>query len=149
MNIEWRFKKFDALSAMEIYDILSLRNRVFVVEQNCVYLDTDGMDPSAWHLAGYRDEILVSYARIIPPGIVYKEASIGRVVTDPGHRKQGSGRLLMEKAMDILYKEFAVPCIKIGAQLYLEKFYSSLGFSKISSVYMEDGIPHIHMLHTK
>src|SRR5215212_5775492 len=129
MNIEWRFKKFDALSAIELYNILSLRNRVFIVEQNCVYLDTDAIDISAWHLAGYSEQILVCYARIIPAGIVYREASIGRVVTDPGHRKQGSGRLLMEKAMEILYKELAVTCIKIGAQLYLEKFYSSMGFS--------------------
>lgn len=132
-----------------MYRILDLRNRVFVVEQNCVYLDTDGLDEGALHLCCWDEDNLAAYARIISPGIVYDQASIGRVVTNPEYRKMGAGRLLVGKSIEETYRHFEVAEIKIGAQLYLESFYSSFGFRKISNVYLEDGIPHIKMLHSK
>ena len=149
MNITWSFKKFNDLGTDELYDILSLRNKVFVVEQSCVYLDTDGIDKESWHLCGWDNDGLVAYARIIPPGMVYPEASIGRVVSDPDHRSKGAGKLLMNKAIEIVYGQFNALGIRIGAQLYLEAFYSNLGFTRVSEVYLEDGIPHIKMLHKK
>ncbi|HMJ46004.1 MAG TPA: GNAT family N-acetyltransferase [Ferruginibacter sp.] len=149
MTLRWNFKKFDELSTLELYNILTLRNMVFVVEQHCPYLDTDGIDEASSHLCGWEGNVLVVYARIIPPGIVYPEASIGRVVSNPVYRKTGAGKLLMQKAIQELYDHFNVQEIKIGAQLYLEQFYSGFGFKKISVVYLEDGIPHIKMLHTK
>lgn len=149
MTLTWNYKKFDELDPKELYSILTLRNRVFIVEQNCVYLDTDGMDEGSFHLCGWDGDLLAAYARIIPPGVVYPQASIGRVVSNPDCRKMGAGKLLMQKAIEEIYSHFDVREIKIGAQLYLESFYSSLGFKRISDVYLEDGIPHIKMLHSK
>lgn len=144
----WSYKYFSTLSAEELYDILQLRSRVFVVEQNCVYLDTDEKDQHAYHLCCWCNKDLAAYARIIPPGIAFAEASIGRVVTAPEYRKTGVGRELMKRAIEETYKTFKTNTIKIGAQLYLKKFYTELGFLQCSDTYIEDGIPHIEMLHS-
>ena len=149
MQLNWVFKKFDELSAAELYAILQLRNEVFVVEQNCPYQDADGKDPKSWHLAGWDEENLVAYTRIIPPGISYKEASIGRVVTSPRYRGTGAGRELMIQSISRTLSQFQCTEIKIGAQLYLTKFYQSLGFIQTSEEYLEDGIPHIEMVLSK
>ncbi|MEO7523124.1 MAG: GNAT family N-acetyltransferase [Ferruginibacter sp.] len=143
------YKAFNELSVSELYIILKLRSEIFVVEQNCVYLDTDDKDQASFHLCGWLNDNLVAYARILPPGIAFAEASIGRVSTSISYRKNGKGRQLMEKAIDITLNQFKGAGIQIGAQLYLEKFYSSLGFYQIGDGYMEDGIQHIHMLFSK
>jgi len=145
MQLTWVFKKFDNLSAAELYAIMQLRNEVFVVEQNCVYQDADGKDRASWHLAGWDGETLVAYTRIIPPGISYQEASIGRVVTSPRYRGTGAGKELMEQSISKVFSQFNCTEIKIGAQLYLTRFYQSLGFSQSGPEYHEDGIPHIEM----
>ena len=142
----WVCKHFDDLTTAELYCILNLRSKVFVVEQNCVYLDTDGRDADSFHLCGWLENKLVAYCRLLPPGLAYEnEASIGRVVADPAHRKDGLGKILMSKAIAETYKRFKVSSIKIGAQQYLTKFYGELGFTIISAPYLEDGIPHVHM----
>ncbi|MEO6488896.1 MAG: GNAT family N-acetyltransferase [Ferruginibacter sp.] len=146
MKLNWKFKKFEKLKPQELYDILNLRNKVFVVEQNCVYLDTDNKDQGSYHLCGWDDEILVAYARIIPPGIAFPEASIGRVVTDPSYRKNGLGKELMDVAIEKTLGQFTVSTIKIGAQTYLLNFYTSLGFTQSGPGYLEDGIPHVEMV---
>ena len=99
-DIRFTLKPFDALSPAELYDLLTLRQRVFVVEQACAYLDCDGKDPAALHLIG-RDArgALVAYARLLPPGVSFAEAAIGRVVTDPATRRAGRGRALMDEAI--------------------------------------------------
>ncbi|MEO6584581.1 MAG: GNAT family N-acetyltransferase [Ferruginibacter sp.] len=148
-NIEWRYKTFGELSAIELYKILKIRSEVFVVEQNCVYLDADGKDQLAFHLTGWLQSEAVAYVRILPPGLAYDEAAIGRVLTSKNQRRYGTGRVLMEKAIDFTLKQFNTGAIRIGAQVYLEKFYTSLGFNKASDEYLEDGIPHIEMLFTK
>ena len=148
-EIKWIYKPFNELSVSELYNILKLRSEIFVVEQNCVYLDTDDKDQASFHLCGWLNNNLVAYSRILPPGIAFKEASIGRVSTAPSYRKNGAGRRLMEKAIDITLNQFQGAGIQIGAQLYLNKFYSSLGFYQIGEGYIEDGIPHIHMLFSK
>lgn len=143
----WTCKKFEDLTAAELYCILNLRNQVFVVEQNCVYLDTDGKDAASHHLCGWLHNELVAYCRLLPPGTAYtKLASIGRVSTHPAHRKDGYGKILMQHAIEKTYSIFNVSTIKIGAQQYLIKFYSNLGFKVISEPYLEDGIPHVEML---
>lgn len=149
MELSWIIKTFDNLSAAELYAIMQLRNEVFVVEQNCVYQDADNKDQSSFHFYGWNGSKLVAYTRIIPPGIAYAEASIGRVVTSPAYRKTGLGRLLMEKSIELTLNTFNCSSIKIGAQLYLTKFYSSLGFMQSSEEYLEDGIPHIEMILNK
>ena len=145
--INWIFKKFDALTPVELYSILQLRNEVFVVEQNCVFQDADNKDQDSYHLMAWENEILIAYARIVPEGIAYDAyPSIGRVVTSAKVRNTGIGKMLMQHAIDELQKLFGTASIKLGAQLYLKKFYESFGFSQTSEVYLEDGIPHIEMI---
>lgn len=148
--ITWTCKKMSELSPAELYAILKLRSEVFVVEQNCAYLDMDGKDLDAWHLCGWLNgELLVAYTRLLAPGVSYEEASIGRVVTHPAHRKDGYGRILMQRSIEKTCHIFKVTKIKIGAQQYLTKFYNDLGFHVTSESYMEDGIPHVEMLLSK
>ena len=146
MNIIWILKKFEELTPHELYTIIQLRNEVFVVQQNCVYQDADNKDQASYHLMGWEDDKLITYSRIIPPGIAYAEPSIGRVVTSPSVRGNGIGKMLMEESIDQVYKLFDTVSIKIGAQVYLLQFYSSFGFKQTSDIYLEDGIEHIEMI---
>lgn len=146
MQIQWSLKKFEELSPFQVYEILQLRNEVFVVEQNCVFQDADDKDQGSYHLLGVNENKLVAYTRIVPPGLIYEEASIGRVVTSPAVRRSGAGKLLMEESISSVFKLFGKRPIKIGAQLYLKAFYQTFGFEQVSDIYLEDGIEHIYML---
>jgi ElaA protein len=147
MKLNWNVKKFDALTPHELYNIMWLRNEVFVVEQNCVYQDADYKDQKGWHLMGVDEEgKLMAYVRLLPPGASYKEPSIGRVVTNPAARGTGAGRELMNVAITQCEELFGKLDIKIGAQYYLLKFYTSLGFEQTSDIYLEDEIEHIEMI---
>lgn len=146
MTIEWKIKPFKALSVNELYDILQLRSRVFVVEQNCVYLDPDGKDKEALHLFGIFDEKIVAHARLFASGITFENASIGRVTVDPDYRDRKWGQELMKEAIAGIRLYFGEDKIKIGAQLYLKKFYENQGFVQTSEMYLEDDIPHIEMV---
>ena len=145
--MNWILKKFNELTPAELYDILQLRNEVFVVEQNCVYQDADNKDQSSYHLMGRDGDKLIAYTRIIPPGIAYAEPSIGRVVTSPSARRTGAGRALMQRSIEVVHDLFGKQPLRIGAQLYLRDFYVSLGFRQTGDIYLEDGIEHIEMLH--
>jgi ElaA protein len=144
--INWVIKKFDALTPQELYAVLQLRNEVFVVEQQCVYQDMDNKDQVAYHYMGWKENKLVAYTRLLPPGASYPEASIGRVVTSPLVRKEGIGRILMQNSIEKCKLLFGNILIRIGAQLYLKNFYASLGFIPEGEIYLEDGIQHIEML---
>jgi len=147
--IKWVLKHFNDLSVSELYAIMQLRNEVFVVEQNCVFQDADNKDQRSHHLMGWDNQKLVAYSRIVPPGIAYDSfPSIGRVVTSPTMRTTGIGKILMQQSIEELQKLFGKSSIKLGAQLYLKKFYESFGFVQSSEVYIEDGIPHIEMIRT-
>ena len=137
--MEWVLKTFDELTVHELYAITVLRERVFIVEQNCPYIDADGYDPQCRHMwcTGMQ-----AYCRIVPAGAKFAEISIGRVITAPEARGTGLGRELMRRAIAVCG---SVP-IRIGAQAHLEKFYGELGFVRASEPYDEDGIPHIEML---
>ena len=138
---------FDALSGRQVHDVLQLRARVFVVEQNCPYLDADGLDPKCWHGLGLGvDQTLVATARIVPPGLKFTEPAIGRVVSAPEARRTGAGRALMQSAIEQCKRLYPGQDIRIGAQRYLERFYGELGFAPIGAPYDEDGIPHIEMI---
>ncbi len=144
--ITWILKPFDSLTVNELYAILRLRSEVFVVEQNCVFQDMDNKDQQCHHLMGWKGNLLAAYTRLVPPGVSYEQASIGRVVTSPLARGGGLGKTLMEKSIEELTNLYGPGIIKIGAQLYLKKFYQSLGFKQIDDIYDEDGIDHIHMI---
>jgi ElaA protein len=146
--INFRCKPFHELSAPQLYAIMALRQEVFVVGQNCAYLDADGKDFSSWHLMGYDDYgKLVAYARLIPKGVAYEHhASLGRVATAQAIRRTGAGRALMKATMDCMEQIFPGVSIKIGAQTYLREFYESYGFVVSGEEYLEDGIPHYPMV---
>lgn len=145
--MKWICKKFDDLTVHELYSILQLRNEVFAVEQNCVYPDMDNRDQLSYHLNGWLDNKLIAYARLLPKGIVYDDhVSIGRVVTSSSVRRSGIGKELMINAIEQIKNLFGAVPIKIGAQLYLKKFYSAFGFHQTSDIYLEDGIEHIEMI---
>lgn len=146
MNIQWVVKQFDDLTVHELYSIIELRNEVFVVEQNCVFQDADNIDQLSHHLLGLQNNLLVAYARLIPPGIAYKEMSIGRIVTKPSFRKMKIGKKLVAESIEAMYLLFGFQPIKIGAQFYLLKFYQLLGFKEIGEIYLLDGIDHIEMI---
>lgn len=144
--IAWRVARFEELDAREVHDILQARSAVFVVEQNCVFQDVDGADPASWHLLGREDGALLAYCRLVPPGIKFAEASIGRVLTTEAGRRQGLGRVLMAEAVRRAQALWPGQPLRIGAQVYLERFYGEFGFVRASDEYDEDGIPHIEMV---
>ena len=139
-------KSFNTLTPGELYAILRLRSEVFVVEQNCVFLDADNKDIYCHHLMLFENKQLIAYARLVPPGVSYREMSVGRVVTAKDARNKGAGKELMQLAVEYCRKIFGDGPIRIGAQYYLEKFYTEIGFTATGDVYDEDGIEHIEMI---
>ncbi len=146
MQLTWSIKKFNELTPNELYHILRLRSEVFVVEQQCVFLDADNKDQVSHHCMCWKDDSLFAYSRLVPPGFAYEEASIGRVVTAPVARRLGIGKMLMKRSVETCKRLFNTSTIRIGAQLHLKKFYSAFDFESASEIYMEDGIEHIEML---
>jgi ElaA protein len=142
VELRWHLRAFEALSARELYAILALRSRVFVVEQACVYLDPDGHDAAARHLwAEAEDGAVVAYLRILPAGAKFAECAIGRVVIAPEQRGTGLGYALMRRGLAAL----AGAPARLAAQAHLERFYANLGFARVGEIYVEDGIPHVDM----
>ena len=144
--METRLRTFDELSAAELYDLLRLRAEVFVVEQQCIYLDPDGKDSRALHLLGYEGDKLAAYTRLFGPGDYFAEASIGRVAVNREFRGRGLGREIMEASLKAVQDRYGPVPICLSAQSYLRRFYEELGFRIEGAEYHEDGIPHILML---
>jgi ElaA protein len=146
VELVWHERAFAELTASDLYGIVELRERVFVVEQNCIYLDADGADRQSRHLWATRGPSgpTVAYLRIVDAGVKFPEVSIGRVAIAPEARGTGLGRELMRRGI----ASVGNAPIRIGAQAYLDKFYGELGFVRTSDLYDEDGIPHIEMLRT-
>jgi len=151
MNLEWTFSSFNRLSAEELYAILELRQRVFIVEQRCAYQDCDGRDRKAHHLTGWmgkgEEAELIAYLRLLPPENRQSPVSIGRVVTHPDFRGQGIGKEMMRKCLSKIGERFPESTVRIAAQQYLIRFYEGFGFQISSEAYQEDGIDHIEMTH--
>lgn len=145
MTLDWQFAPFDELTPRKLHDVYRLRVDVFIVEQNCVFQDVDGVDPHCWHLLGYSGDELVAYCRLLPAGVKFREPSIGRVITARSVRGTGMGRVLMAEAMRRAGDLFPGKALRIGAQAHLERFYNEFGFKKSSEPYDEDGILHIEM----
>jgi len=145
MTIQWVTKKFEALSVVELYQILRLRSEIFVVEQNCVYQDLDNKDQKALHLFGEYDGKIIAYSRLFKAGDYFDCSSIGRVVVDENYRDKNFGHELIAQGIAGIKKYYGEENITISAQLYLKKFYESHGFIQTSEMYLEDDIPHIEM----
>lgn len=142
----WKWKKFDELSLFELYNIIQVREEVFVVEQKLSYVDCDDYDQKAWHLMGYENEKLVAYMRVFEPGVKYAEAAFGRVLTTKLGRGKGYGKDLTQTGIQKILSTFGNVPVKISAQKYLEAFYGEYGFKRISEDYLEEGIPHVSMI---
>ena len=146
MELLFNVKSFNQLTTNELYGALKLRSEVFVVEQNCVYLDIDGNDQRAIHVLGYCNEELVAYCRLFDAGEYFENASLGRVIVAQKHRLKKWGNNLITEAISQIKSHFNQTNITISAQLYLQKFYESHGFVVSSESYLEDDIPHIEMI---
>ena len=163
-SLEWRWKPFADLAAVEVYDMLAARNAVFIVEQQCVYNDIDGLDKGAWHLLAYsagaqaqkatkpgvsdpiaESPTLAGYLRVLLPDESDADIRIGRVLTTSGFRRIGLGSEMLEQALKHIVAQWPDAAIKLHAQAHLEMFYGAFGFEPISEVHDEDGIPHIWM----
>lgn len=164
-SLDWRWKPFPALTASEVYDMLQARNAVFVVEQQCVYNDVDGLDPDAWHLFAYSEQAdesaqapstfgrnegdvrptLAGYLRVLLPDASDSDVRIGRVLTTAGFRGIGLGSAMLEQALKHIVAQWPEAAIKLHAQAHLQMFYGAFGFEPVSEVHDEDGIPHVWM----
>ena len=144
INFNWY--EFSKLNAKQLYDVLALRADVFILEQNCAYLDPDGNDIHARHLLGMEEDSLVAYVRLFPPVANEIYIIFGRVVTARSARNKGYGKKLIQELLTYCEIHFPSINIKCSAQLYLQKFYEEFGFKVVGNTYEEDGIPHIAML---
>jgi len=145
-KLNFKIKDFNQLSTQELYSILQLRSEVFVVEQDCVYQDLDGKDQLAYHVLGYKDSIIIAYARVFKPGDYFSKSSIGRIIVKKTHRRFKYGDHLVKNSIEFIEKKFKEKEILISAQAYLINFYNNLGFKQKGEQYLEDDIPHIKML---
>ncbi len=150
MEIQWKLSAFEELSTEELYEILHLRQQVFIVEQQCIYQDCDGHDKKALHLVGWSNRAErpepVAYLRILHPGKERIFPSVGRVLTHPDFRGKGLGREIMARCLHTLEELYPELPVCISAQQYLISFYESFSFRLSSNGYEEDGIPHIKMI---
>ncbi|MBT9523669.1 MAG: GNAT family N-acetyltransferase [Rhizobacter sp.] len=148
-TLTWRQARLSELSAVELARIYRARQEVFSIEQNCVYLDADEADEQSYHLSAWSPEhtLPLAYARLVDPGIKYAEPSMGRVITTVAARGTGLGRELVRRVLAASSELYPGQGIRISAQSRLLRFYSEFGFVAVGEDYMEDGIPHIEMLH--
>ena len=142
----YQLSPFAELTTNQLYEILKLRSEVFVVEQDCVYQDLDGLDQSSLHLCQWQDSILVAYTRLLAPGVDFDDAcAIGRIITSPKVRRKGYGRPILQKSINVCEQLWPTIPIKLHAQTYLLDFYREFGFSTYGEEFLEDGIPHYFM----
>ncbi len=145
-EIDWTVSAMSNMPSVLLHDILQLRSEIFVVEQKCIFMDVDGIDPIALHLCGHHQGRLLAYARCIPPDVESLEAVIGRIVVRLEIRGRGLGHALVSRAVQVVRENWGDVGIRIGAQIRLKKFYESHGFLDLQEPYDEDGIGHIKML---
>lgn len=146
MKLIWHFKSFNDLSPFELYEILRLRNEVFIIEQNCIYNECDNKDLESYHLWCSLEGKIIGYCRLVPPEVSYSEPSFGRIVSHPDYRNLKLGHLMLGFVNQIVKNYYKTSSIRISAQVYLRNFYESYGFRQVSEEYLEDNLPHMEML---
>lgn len=154
-HIDWRWKAFDDLTPAEVYEMLAARSVVFVVEQQCVYSDVDGLDTQAWHLLAYgsgatadapsHPASLAGYLRVLLPDADDADIRIGRVLTTAGFRGIGLGNAMLERVLAHIRAQWPGTAIRLHAQAHLQRFYGAFGFETISDIHDDTGIPHVWM----
>lgn len=139
------YTTFDEFPAEHLYEVLKLRQEIFIIEQNCIYDDIDGKDGMCSHLLLWSgSSVLIGYLRIVPEEIKFKEISIGRIIVRKEYRGNGLGEILIKRGLDLARNGSESP-VKIEAQAHLEDYYARFGFSTISEPYEVDGILHLLM----
>ena len=136
-------KHFSQLSVEELFEIYKLRVSVFVVEQKCPYQEVDDADRTAYHIWLKDEDGIEAYARVLPPGVTFPTASIGRVIAVKRHC--GLGSKIVAAAIRAAETELHAEEITIVAQVYARSLYEKLGFQQTSEEFLEDWIPHIQM----
>lgn len=144
INMQCIVKHFNELTTTELYAILKARVNVFVVEQNCPYPELDDKDLDAWHVYFIDQENIVAYLRVLAPGVSFKEASLGRVLTTV--RGKGWGKKIVEAGIEVAKEKYQTECLRIEAQCYAQGFYEKFGFKQVSEPFLEDDIWHMEML---
>jgi ElaA protein len=144
-NLRWCWLELEQMEPVLLYDMLALREAIFVVEQSCIYLELDGLDKTAEHLLAIQNEEVVACLRLLPPGKRETPVRIGRVAVSVDWRKRGMARLMMQKAIEKARCSYSSSVICLDAQTYLQGFYKSLGFRLSGDEFLEDGIPHVPM----
>ena len=134
-------KTFNELTNEELYQILDLRLKVFVMEQEILYTDTDFKDQKSIHYMIKDKGIVVSYLRLCLPGVKYPEYALSRIVTDPNYRKLGLATKLIKESMN----DIKGHPVRISGQAYLKEYYENLGFEIVKGPYMEEDILHYEM----
>jgi len=144
-GLSWRWFSLSNMQPDLLYDLLSMREAIFVVEQACIYHELDGMDKLAEHLVVSCDGTVIACLRVLPPGSKGKRARIGRVAVSPDWRQKGLARWMVTRAIERLRQKGRASGIRLDAQTYLRDFYESLGFEVCGREFLEDGIPHVPM----
>ena len=143
--MQYTIKPFAALTNIELYNILTLRQAIFIIEQTCIYSDLDHKDENAYHLMAFDGETLIGYLRILEKGIIFDEVSIGRVLISESHRGRGIAKEMMGQALNFIHSKWKEAHVKLSAQTYAIPLYEGVGFQIVSVEYLEDGIPHVDM----
>ncbi|RZF29532.1 GNAT family N-acetyltransferase [Paraburkholderia sp. UYCP14C] len=150
-QLEWRWKPFGDMTGVEVYEMLAARSGVFVIEQNCLYGDIDGLDVDAWHLLAYGNgddgapPALAGYLRVLLPDAADADVRIGRVLTTASFRGIGLGNAMLERSLAHIRTQWPDTPIRLHAQAHLQGFYGAFGFEPVSEIHEEDGIPHVWM----
>ena len=143
--MHWQTLTFSELSQEQLYAILRLRQQVFVVEQNCVFLDLDNLDQGAIHMLCLEGEKMRAYQRCIAPHSNSHDSLLGRIVVCPDMRNKQLGKKLVQRGIEHNLLRWPGSDIRISAQAHLQRFYAALGFNSEGGEYLEDGIPHQQM----
>jgi ElaA protein len=148
-QLDWQWNAFDSLSSRDVYEMLRLRAAVFIMEQNCLYGDIDGLDGDAWRLLAWGERYgkreLAGYLRVLVPDSEDPDVRIGRVVTSSNFRGIKLGNGLLERAIKHIAQQWPDVPMRLHAQAHLQKFYGAFGFKPVSEIHEEDGIPHVWM----
>ena len=142
--MELHVKRFSELTTEELYRLLRLRVSVFVVEQNCPYMELDDRDQDALHVWFEDQDGIRAYLRILDAGAVSEYVTIGRVIAVK--RRCGMGSRILSEGIRIAKEALGAEKIYVEARVYAKGMYEKQGFRQISEEYLEDGIPHVKML---
>lgn len=137
-------KTFQELTLEELYEILKLRQDVFMIEQSCPEPDLDYVDQKSYHVFINEDNEIKAYLRVIPAGVVHEYTVIGRVVAKT--KRAGHGTIVMNAGISTAKEKLNATKIKINAQSYAIPFYEQFGFQVTSEEFIEANIPHKQMI---